>query len=266
MFAQVAMPDSVCMGDQGNYFVDSNLVAGSSYTWEIDGVIQNTTGNNIFITWHYSGTFLLEVQELSLAGCSGSIISGQIIVSSRPSINIQPSDQTACPGISASFAVSATGSGITYQWRKGTSNLLDSGNISGVKTPTLTIFPVSLADAATDYNVRVSGTCLPELTSTYVALKINSLGVDLSDFVNSEDVISIYPNPFNTLINVVIKEDAQIDRCDFMIFNVLGERVYYASITKHITTLEMGKLPAGVYFYRAIDKEYSVQSGKLISQ
>ncbi len=98
-------------------------------------------------------------------GCGGT---------SAPLIITQPTDQSACNGGSVNFTVSATGTNLTYQWRKGTTNLTNVGNISGVTTPTLTINPVSIADTASNYNVVVSGTFAPSQTSNFVSLTIDS--------------------------------------------------------------------------------------------
>jgi hypothetical protein len=53
-----------------------------------------------------------------------------------------------------SFNVLATGTGLSYQWRKGTTNLTDGGTISA--TATLTINPTVSGDAASDYNVIIT--------------------------------------------------------------------------------------------------------------
>jgi hypothetical protein len=90
-----------------------------------------------------------------------------------PAIGTQPATaQTVCSGTSASFNVLATGTGLSYQWRKGTTNLTDGGTISGAATATLTINPTVMR--ASDYNVIITGTapCTP-LTSNNATLVIN---------------------------------------------------------------------------------------------
>jgi hypothetical protein len=57
---------------------------------------------------------------------------------------LNPTTQTICSGTSASFNVVATGTGLSYQWKKGTTNLTD-GVISGATTATLTIIQQLLA-------------------------------------------------------------------------------------------------------------------------
>lgn len=96
---------------------------------------------------------------------------------SAPIVITDPIMQTACLGDSVSFIVSATGTGLTYQWRKGSVNLVDGGNISGATNDTLTIDPVTLLDAGSDYNVIVSGIYLPSDTSINVALIVDAAPV-----------------------------------------------------------------------------------------
>lgn len=79
--------------------------------------------------------------------------------STPPSITGQPSNQTTCTGRSASFAVTAAGTQpLSYQWRKGTSNLSNGDNVSGATSSTLTINPSRSGDAASNYNCVVTNT------------------------------------------------------------------------------------------------------------
>jgi hypothetical protein len=74
------------------------------------------------------------------------------------SITTDPSSASAClSGGSASFTVVAGGTGgFTYQWQRGTTALVNSGNISGADTATLVINPVGAADIGDGYNCVVS--------------------------------------------------------------------------------------------------------------
>jgi hypothetical protein len=89
-----------------------------------------------------------------------------------PSITSQPTTQTVCSPLLASFTASATGTDLYYQWRKNNLSLSDGGNISGVNTGTLTISPTSTGDAGM-YDVVVSGACTPSVTSEAKELIVN---------------------------------------------------------------------------------------------
>lgn len=68
------------------------------------------------------------------------------------------------------FSTSAVGTSLTYAWRKGSVNLVNGSNISGANSAVLSINPVNSSDAASDYNVLISGSCLPIVNSTDAAL------------------------------------------------------------------------------------------------
>lgn len=71
----------------------------------------------------------------------------------------QPPADVDAPGTgSAVFSVQASGSSLTYQWRKDGAALADDGRIAGATTPTLTISALTAADAGS-YDVAVTGPC-----------------------------------------------------------------------------------------------------------
>jgi len=89
-----------------------------------------------------------------------------------PQIITNPNNETTCQGGSVSFTVVASGTNITYQWKKGNTNLMNGGNISGATSATLTINPATSSDAASNYWVLVSGPYGNPVGSDYVSLLI----------------------------------------------------------------------------------------------
>src|SRR5439155_25326178 len=85
--------------------------------------------------------------------------SASLTINQNVSVSSPPVNLTNCPGTSASFSVSATGSGLLYQWYKGASAL------PGKTGSSLTLNNVSAADAGT-YSVAVSGACGTPLTNS----------------------------------------------------------------------------------------------------
>jgi hypothetical protein len=91
----------------------------------------------------------------------------------------QPSAVTANPGDTATFAVTASGSGLwtlSYQWRKDGNALTDGGTVSGSKTSKLTLLSVGTASVA-QYDVVVSGTyksSSASFTSASAKLSVNT--------------------------------------------------------------------------------------------
>ena len=90
-----------------------------------------------------------------------------------PAVSLQPSNQAVCAG--------ATGTSPSFQWRKNTINLSNTGNISGATSATLTINPAAPGDAAS-YDVVITGAC-GNATSNAAALTVN--GYSLSSMSQS---------------------------------------------------------------------------------
>ncbi len=70
----------------------------------------------------------------------------------------QPANVAQCEGLAATFSVTASGTGLSYQWRKDGVNLSDGGDVSGALTSVLTINNLEKADEGS-YEVVVSGLC-----------------------------------------------------------------------------------------------------------
>lgn len=74
-----------------------------------------------------------------------------------PSVASQPANQAVCAGSNVVISIAATGTTpLSYQWRKGTTNIVDGGRYSGATTQSLTITGCDMADAATNYNCVVT--------------------------------------------------------------------------------------------------------------
>ncbi|HWY98995.1 MAG TPA: ice-binding family protein, partial [Bacteroidia bacterium] len=83
---------------------------------------------------------------------------------------------------------------------------------------------------------------------------------------STNDVAKIYPNPFKSSISITLNDIIQINKCEVVIYNVLGKEVMNTIITNQTTTIGTSMLPSGVYFYRVVNNNTLLQSGKLISQ
>ena len=83
-----------------------------------------------------------------------------------PGITSEPQSQTACLSNSATFSVTATGTGpLNYQWKRGTTNL-GTG-------PTLTLTNVVVGQTATNYFVIITNNC-GSVTSQMATLRVDS--------------------------------------------------------------------------------------------
>ncbi len=79
-------------------------------------------------------------------------------------ITVPPQNTAVVLGSNAVLSVTASGTGLIYQWQRGGTNLLDGGRISGATTDLLTIAATTTNDAG-DYTVLVSNPASAPITA-----------------------------------------------------------------------------------------------------
>lgn len=102
--------------------------------------------------------------------------------------------------------------------------------------------------------------------ATMIPSNCAPVSVPSLDAANTNEAVTIYPNPFSTSITIMINDAAQINSYEMRIYNVLGAEVMNTTLTKQLTTLETSNLPSGIYFYKITGNNKTIQSGKLVSQ
>ncbi|MFO0839201.1 MAG: M12 family metallo-peptidase [Phycisphaerae bacterium] len=109
-------------------------------------------------------TYYARWESVCGASTCGSVT---VTVDEAPLITQDPQNQAACTGGSATFNVSATGTGLSYEWRKGGLPIGGAPN-----APSYTISPLATTDAGV-YSVRVFNTC-GSVVSADATLTVNT--------------------------------------------------------------------------------------------
>jgi uncharacterized repeat protein (TIGR03803 family) len=164
------------------------------YQWQDNGLNLRDEGN-----YHGTATSTLTISNISganvgsysvvLSNAAGVLTSSNATltyVQSQPVIVLQPANQTALPGATASFSVGAVGNTpFAYHWQFNGTDLVNNATYLGVTTKLLTITNVSTADAGT-YSVTVSD-FLGSTNSSGALLSVipvTAPGLDLSPVVS----------------------------------------------------------------------------------
>ena len=82
----------------------------------------------------------------------------------------------------------------------------------------------------------------------------------------SENALTIAPNPFNKYTNITLTDASKISNCRITIYDVMGKEMINSTITNKLTTLNTSNLYSGIYFYKVMNNDKVIQSGKLISK
>ncbi len=238
--AQTILPDSTCNNLTKHYFVTPNPIPGSSYTWKIDGILQTTsTTNQIDITWTSTGTYWLEVQELTLDGCLGPIQSGMVLVNPQPTI-IAYCNSPICEATSINFS-SQTILGGTYLWTG------PNGFESSAQNPEIQY--ASIADAGTySLSLYLYG-CISE--PSLISISVNQCPLDF--FIPE----GYSPNGDGINDLFVIRGIDSYPNNSIIIFNRWGNKVFEAHPYQNTwdgtcsfgLTVGDNQLPDATYFY-----------------
>jgi len=107
-------------------------------------------------------------------------------------------------------------------------------------------------------------TTADNVVATMIPANCASLSIKSLDAIH--DAATIYPNPFNTSINISLNNIQHSNKAEFRLYNILGVEMVNTVLSKKLSTLEVTNFPAGVYFYKIIENNKTIQSGRLISQ
>lgn len=186
---------TVCAGGNASFSV-SATGAGIIYQWQ-ESTNGGASWNNISgaNTASYTLSAVTPAQsgnryrcQLSNATCTTPVNSASALltVNTLPAIGSQPADLTLCVGATASFTVSASGTGIGYQWQLSTDGGTSWNNISGATAASYTTPGLVAGMNGYRYRCIVSGTCTPAAVSAAAVLTVISPPVITSQSVNVE--------------------------------------------------------------------------------
>jgi hypothetical protein len=164
-----ASNNTICSGTN----ITLNGGGASTYTW--DNSVTNITAFAPTSSTTYT------VTGMDGNGCTNTA-SIAVTVNQIVAIATQPSNQVVLPNDNSTFSVSATGTGLAYQWQENTGlgwNAITNGGIySGATTNTLTLTGVTSANTGNQYQCVVSGTApCSNLTSNPATLTISSTAI-----------------------------------------------------------------------------------------
>ena len=189
---------TICSGNRADFTV---AATGGSLSYQWQSSRNGTTYTNLTNTGVYSGTTTDSLGISSVTGLNGRdfrcIVSGSctpaatshsviLTVTTAPTITTEPASVSTCPGTSADFSITATGTTLSYQWQSNVSgayeNLSNGGIYSNVTTATLNISNVTGLNNTNYICIVSNGSC--SISSTPAILTI----------LNAP-VISVQPTP-----------------------------------------------------------------------
>ncbi|TAH27128.1 MAG: hypothetical protein EAZ07_02530 [Cytophagales bacterium] len=189
---QPIAPLPICESAGDDVFSVTATGTALTYQWRENGV--NITNGGIYSN-ATTNTLTLINPPLSINGRSydvvitgtcGSITSNAVVATINAETRIvssPPNPTIVCEGSGTTFAVIATGTNLTYQWREDANDLTNAGIYNNVNTSVLSLAATTLAMNNRNYDVLVTGTC-GNATSSQAILKVNQLTVVSNQPIN----------------------------------------------------------------------------------
>ncbi|MEO6183664.1 MAG: Ig-like domain-containing protein, partial [Verrucomicrobiota bacterium] len=181
-----------CPGTTANFSVNASGT-GLSYQWfRGPNPLPGRTNSTLIlpgVTAANAGSYSVVV-----SGTCGTPVtnSASLTVNESVFVTTAPVSQTNCPGTAANFSVSASGTGLSYQWYRGT-------NVFVGQTNSVLFVPEVTATSAGLYSVVVSGACGTPVTNSAVLARYESVSIatppsDQSSFVGSNATFTVQAN------------------------------------------------------------------------
>ncbi|HYF70001.1 MAG TPA: immunoglobulin domain-containing protein, partial [Ohtaekwangia sp.] len=167
-----------CESQPFNFSIQSTPASASSGTtisWSHNGTGSLLNSNTLTPTYNHgvgeTGVIIFTLTASNTNGSCASVTDEmEFTIRQNPVITTPPATQTVCEGNTINLSVTATGTGLTYEWFRGGSTL---GAPSAANT--LTISNATSANAGS-YTVTVRGTCnATGVTSAAATVTLNEL-------------------------------------------------------------------------------------------
>lgn len=230
----VANPGTdLCTGSPVKFSVTPTNGGAPTYQWQVNGSPITAATSTTFTSSTLKNGDQVSVMMTPTGICtvpkSSNVL--KMNISSGPSITLQPKNVEQCLGKNIQFSVSASGFGLTYQWKK------DSKLLSGAIQSKLVIEEVSASDIGS-YEVEVSGLCSTSPTKSDLAiLTVDSspncvpFGVGLEDNVmNYKEMFLLHPNPSSGDVKLLLQKGSSRDFL-LQLMNTKGELVLEKTIS-----------------------------------
>jgi Fungalysin metallopeptidase (M36)/PA domain/Ig-like domain CHU_C associated/Secretion system C-terminal sorting domain/Fungalysin/Thermolysin Propeptide Motif len=160
---------TVALGNAASFTANAGTDVNLIYQWQVstDGgntwnnvvpAVITSTLNFASVTAGMNGNKYRALVYIGCAQTTTNVATLNITgLSTPPAITTQPANVTACSGTNATFTVTATGTGNTYNWQVSTDNGASWNNVTPVATSTtLTLTAVTTALNNNRYRVQIS--------------------------------------------------------------------------------------------------------------
>jgi hypothetical protein len=294
MNAATALTDTLYLNAQG----DSNAVfvikingALSTSTFAAVTLINGAKASNVF--WKVDGAVDINNFTLfkgTIIGNNGAVnlntgvtVDGRVLTTdgafTTAAVNVN-TGLTPCttplPLGWIYFRGKAQANNVQLQWA--TTSEMNNGRFIIEKSSDAVLFnKITSVNASTSDNAELDYVFndIDAIANSYY--RISHIGVDgrvsyfttiqikVDDKLSNEAAV-FYPNPWKDVLSLSIKDASVLNSSALYVYNVMGSMVLNRMITAPVKTFNASLLPSGIYYYKLVAPDGSIQTGKLTSQ
>jgi hypothetical protein len=251
-----------CAGATDAFLLKLNSAGNFTWAGQIGGSISNDEGRgialdpsfNIFVSGSFDDQCDLDpgvpLANMTSAGSNDAFLLklDQCITATDPVNTTNTLNLNVCAG--SSTTLNASGSG-TLTWYSTPTSTLSLGNGTNFVTPTLSAGTYTYYVGAMLCNPSPGRTAIT--ISVAVCVGMNTNGIEKLS-------VSVFPNPFNTEINLQTSAS-----CNIQLFDLTGKLIYGESKGIGNKKIDLSPFPSGIYFLK-LNSEKDIQSIRLIKE
>lgn len=232
-------------------FTDLSTTSSGTITawyWNFgDGL--TSTSSSPTDCYNTPGTYDVSLTATSSEGCSSTmVITNYITVFPNPVASFSSSLSPPYTVNFTDLSNVVSGSITSWNWDFG------DGNFSSVQNP------IHTYAGPGNYNVQLTVLtafgCMDAVSSMAIVAGINEY------YLNN--LLSISPNPLNTFATIEFKNNKlNLQNTKMILFDVLGKEIKKIEIDSYKTIFEKGELNSGIYFYKVLNQNQIISTGKL---
>jgi hypothetical protein len=242
-------------------------------TWSsISGVtIESGKLFDLKLDFHQGIAALAFDENCELASPDGNIIGGATyedgMLIAALQISGQPQPLTVTEGEQAQFDIQLQiPDGHAYQWQQHSGqewvDLMEENPFTGVNSHQFTIDSVPLAFNGFAYRCIVAYDNCSQASDS-VTLTVSPLTI-VNMPHTGQPLLSIFPNPFNGLLNYAVSEPGYDYR--IQLFDLVGEEVRGFRLHQSEGSMYLPELAPGIYFLKLTGKSFNNETVKVIKQ
>lgn len=199
---------TICTGSNVTFTVAATGLT-LSYQWQVStdagatfSNIGGQTSPTLILTSVITGMNNYQYRCIIVSTCPASTNSNAAVltVNTAVAVTAQPTQSTVCIGNNTGFSITASGTGLTYQWQVSTDGGTLYSNIAGATQATYNLTAVAMGLNNNLYRCVLNGDC-NILNSNAALLRVNPLPLVQ---LNADPFLSLYPGLTTTIKTTVI--------------------------------------------------------------